>query len=368
MPLLLRASATPRAFNCPGSVLMEQLVPPVPDSDDSREGTAAHEVADMVMKGVITLAEEMIDRKTSNGVIVTGDMANHVQGYIDFLRQPGLPVNTETPVRFEFGSYNIEGTCDANSFDQPKGILRVADLKYGYRIVEAEGNWQTTSYGIGLAMKLLQVPGVKINEVHLTVYQPRPFHAEGEARTEVVTFQELNERAEKGRQISDVINGPNPPVQTGSHCKYCPALHTCPAAQQAGMNAVDVAGSAIPQVLSGEALASEMITMRRAKDMLQNRIDALSDIAINRIKDGAGVPGWGLEPSTGKSTWTVDAETLKLMTGINLIDEKLCTPAEAKRRGVPEELVKSLTERPFRGWKLTEVDLTKKAKGLFNDG
>jgi hypothetical protein len=55
---------------------------------------------------------------------------------------------------------------------------------------------------------------------------------------------------------------------------------------------------------------------------------------------------------------------LKIITGINMTDEKLCTPAEGIRRGVPKDIMETLSTRPTTGVQLERVKASKKAARL----
>src|SRR3546814_2922085 len=130
----LRPSGAGRWVNCPASPRIEAPFPDV-ESEDAKEGTAAHWVAAQVLGGHMQL-EELTDRAAPNGVIVTGEMVEHVESYIAAVGTPAV-VEQELPTAIP----GVEtGTPDARRVVGPNGYIW--DLKYGYGIVEVRDWWQ----------------------------------------------------------------------------------------------------------------------------------------------------------------------------------------------------------------------------------
>lgn len=345
---------------------MEQNVPLLPETDDSKEGTAAHEIGETALRGEYRkTAHEFINVQMRNGVIATPDMADYVKLYIDHVQSRCLPIYVEQEMICNFlPDITIPGHPDAAMFDERDGTLYIEELKYGYRPVEVEWHWPMFWYDVMFA-NLVGMRNVK--RVVNTIIQPRPYHPLGRIRSETIDILELNARFAKASEIAKVIVSDNPPTVTGSHCHYCPAFYGCPAAQAAGMNAVDVSNRAVVHDMPNRTLAAELTTLMRAKEMLANRESALIDVARNRIKEGNNIPGWTLDKSYGKTKWLKNINTpmLEALLGSKATETKMVTPAAAERAGLPEDVVKSFTDRPFKGWKLAAIDLDKQAKEVF---
>ena len=120
---MLRPSNAGRWVNCAASPRLEELYPDT-ENEYAKEGTAAHWVAAQVLSGEHTL-DELTDRAAPNGVIVTGEMVEHVQTYIDVVPQPVI-VERLLPS----GILGVEdGTPDALRVDGRHG--HIWDFKYG---------------------------------------------------------------------------------------------------------------------------------------------------------------------------------------------------------------------------------------------
>lgn len=365
--LTLRASQTNRAFNCAGSVRMESQVPVPPDSDDAKEGTAAHWVAEMVLTNVVSDSSELVDRQAPNGVMITGVMTENVDWYIRRIRGRGIPFSVEQPVSVLLSNdphVVIEGTGDAISYDDSTATLYVDDLKYGYRLVDAVGNWQLISYALG-ALSSGQYNMAE--RFVLTIDQPRPYHPAGKVRSWELSRDDLMGYYRKIQELVSLIMSPDAMLTTGLHCGYCAAFDSCPAAQSAGMNAVDVATRAFVDILDGGALNMELVNLNRAKTMIENRLSAMQELAESRLRSGTPVPGWSLQPRLGNTEWIdgVDMSTMEMIAGKPLTISKPITPAAAKREGVPEDMVKAFTTRPSRGMKLVQMDIDEQARKVF---
>lgn len=384
MNIVVRASSANRFTACFGSVVMESLVPEPPDSDAALEGTTAHELARMILTGEVGSAEEMIDRVIqSTGLVVDGEMAKHVQAYVDEVRsRPVDWLKCEAHVPFRIVSpvtgrhIQVEATTDCVAYSEAFGILWVDDLKYGYRLVEAPGNWQGICYMLGSVIQFLSGPqGQSVMEskqpitVVFTIHQPRPWHEDGPVRQWKLTGEELWDiwHAHLANVVVDKLHD-SKDLCTGTHCHFCDAFAVCPSAQRAGMNSVDVAMQGVPQEIDGNALSIELENLDRAKRMIKQRYTAIENLAKQKIKNGEIVPNWGIEPNYGNSAW-LNPDQLKLLEMVHGVDlhekPKPVTPAEAKRRGLDEAIIKPLVDRPYIGHKLSRIDVDKAASKLF---
>jgi hypothetical protein len=334
---------------------------PFPDdeSEDAKEGTAAHWVAAQVLGGHCAI-EELTDRKAPNGVIVTGEMVEHTQMYIDTVRQV-----TPAPVIEQMLSVlpSIEpGTPDAR-YVSPDGHGFVWDFKYGYGIVEVLGNWQVACYAIGLFIK----HEWQLHDVTVTIVQPRPFHPDGRARSWTIDRDSAWTLSQRLQDAAAETQNPAAQVASGPHCQYCRALAVCEAARRAALNGVDVAYKAMPQALSPVDTAGELRTLRRAADAIKLRLDATEAYATSLIDGGQVVPGWSLERAMGRRRWANpdDVAALEALTGLTLRTLAPVTPAAAEKLGADKTIVKMFTTTPETGRKLVERDASAKAAEVF---
>lgn len=355
---LPRPSNAGRWARCPASPRLEDRFPDS-ESEDAREGIAAHWLAEQVLGGHVETVEELTDRKAPNGVIITGEMVEHTQLYINAVHTvTRTPVVERTIATLE----GIEdGTPDAIYVAGTHGHLW--DLKYGYGIVEAPGNWQLAIYAIAIFTK----HGWSLEDVTARIVQPRPFHPDGRVRPWTITRDAALALAQEIVAAANATRDPNAPAVSGPHCNYCRALHVCEAARRAALNGVDVSVASSSDQLPPDALAGELRQLRRAVDAIKLRLDAIEGHALDVIARGGIVPGWSVERAFGRRKWADPAmlRALEALAGVPIYTEQPVTPAAAERAGVPRVLIDQFTTTPETGRKLVERDGSTKAAAVF---
>lgn len=369
------ATQLPRVVACNGSHSMEaspaSIELPTTDRD---EGIAAHHVAAATLNGSISDPLDMVDRQTPNGIFVTADMAEHVGKFTDMIARRGYTdeaiIGVESEVDFEVPTTNIVITCrpDHYAFDTGSGVLHIDDFKYGWRIVEPFNHWTLIAYAIGVMHRHNWQPTMVV----FTICQPRPLHRDGPIREWSISGQELTALfvalCSVLANLQDVLN-------SGPHCRKCKALAICPAAREAGYNAIEASTVKFTDQIVGENLASEIRTLRRASDAINLKLDAYEELATHLIQqNGPGfVPGFTVEQQFGNRAFTggLTPEIISIMTGKpidQITTRKTITPAALERLGVPENVVQSLTYRPPTKRKLVEFDASKAGTKLFGKG
>ena len=353
--LAVKASALDRIMNCAGSVALAKQAPAEVDTDDAQEGIAAHWVAAEMLRD--PAREWLPGAKTPGGILADTEMLQHSATYARFLA--GFQ-HVEEFVTWGSELFEVRCKIDAGHFNPDDGgTLAVGDFKYGYRFIPVACNWQLLAGALGLAMKLK----VRPKRFRLFIYQPRV----GEAFRSVDYCAE--EMLEYHKRIVHRICNLTDELRTGAHCRYCPARAHCPATQRAGYNAVDVAMNAGALNVAPDEWANEVDILNRAAEVLKQRIAWLEGSALDTLKSGKPVPGFFTKTALGNTTWIdgADAELRKIDSETNhtLFDEKPCTPAEAKRRGLSDADYKRLTTRPAKGLKLVRGDPADDAKKAF---
>lgn len=352
----LRPSGAGRWVPCPASPRLEAPFPDV-ESEDAKEGTAAHWCAAQVLKGHHQL-EELTDRAAPNGVIIDGEMVEHVDSYVRTVGPEPAVIERELPAAVPGTD---PGTPDAFRIVGDVGFLW--DFKYGYRIVEARGNWQLADY----AVRIFAKHEWQLSVVVATIVQPRPFHPDGRVRSWTIGRDEAAALYHALGAAAGAAHDPAATASTGPHCDNCRALHVCEAARRAALNAVDVAHAGMAVQMDGTNLAGELRTLRRAVDAARLRLDAIESHAMSLIDGGHVVPGFRAERAFGRRRW-VDPDkvaAIEAMTGLTLYERKPVSPAQAEKRGADESLVKLFTVTPETGRKLVERDGSAKAAEVF---
>lgn len=336
-------------MNCNGSRLLPDTER-APDTDTTLrdEGNAAHWLAQECFEGRIDVNKPRDDLKANNGVLVTVFMFAHVREYLLNLYPGQMEITTNHGVP---NVWQINGRADHIGFDSEADELWIDDFKYGYSIVEPFMNWTLISHAVGWCKAWNHWPA----RIRLVIHQPRPYHPNGNRREWVITGEQLLQLAS---QIDAAMTKPNDELHTGNHCFKCSKNGNCPAFRGASMNSIDVLEHAFSDQLSDEALASEYKLMEYASKVIKYRMEALNDMAKHRVQQGKVLPGLALERTYSNTTWrkNITPETAKVLTGKDLSKPKMVTPSEAKAMGVPELILRSMTNRIETGVKLVSFD------------
>lgn len=352
--LTLVADNLPRFMTCNGSVNMPSHQPFNVNDETRNEGIAAHWLIEQAHKGRFS-PEELIDRKAENGVFITAEMVEHVTPYLDAIKGRG---EVECVTSYGDQHFQINGRADWVGYTNH--TLYVSDFKYGWGIIEPQDNWTLISHAVGWIFKN---PNLSVEEITFAIFQPRPHHPLGKIRNHTITFEEL---WQKWQILHNALLNPTNTLQTSGHCKRCPALASCPAALQAGMNAIDVSEIAYVADVDNEALSAILSNIEVAIKHLENSKKAYGEMALHRIKAGQIIRNYGIERELTNKQWKegITVETAQLLTGKNIAKNQLMTPAQALKAGVSQEAIDALTERREKGVKLVRIDADTAARKI----
>lgn len=341
---MLRPSSAHRWMYCTAAPSFAAALAEQPDTDASMEGTCAAWVADCVLSGDASTAEDMLDAVHSNGWVVTPDMVFYVQKYLDMIHAYGdVPLETERHVKLCEG---VEGTLDHTMLTWVDTLL-VTDLKFGYSPVEAFENWQTLTYGAARYNELPAEQRKLITKIVLRIFQPRAFHPDGISRDWVLTPQELMNYAQLVANQANVILNGIVTATPGEHCKHCPAANNCNALIQSMYKGYDVIEDTRQVHLTDDELTAELNFIEKLYKMVDTRKTALYAEAEQRLQQGQYIQGWGMVPGQSYRALTVEPTVIKMMTGIEPYVKKLMTPSQLEKEGVPLKTVEHLqTVRP----------------------
>lgn len=355
---LLAPSDAGRWVNCAGSALLQHQYPENDQSESAREGELAHDLAAMRLGREPRMEHGVIDP----------EMERYVDDYVFAVHSVYIKSRMRIEEKVVAASIHPEhcwGTCDLWWYDSAADILHIWDFKYGWSIVEAVFNWQLIVYAVAI------LESVQAGNVHLHVYQPRPYHPEGPHRVWKLTRAEVLERVPVLQVAAASALAPHPPLSTGGHCKHCTALYPCPAAGKSVGYAIDVAcQSSVPHT-PPEQLGYEVSVLRRASEVISGRLAAAEETALAMIKQGAIIPGWTQTFTAGRETWETGKEeevrTVAALYGVAVnTPPDLITPNQAIKQGLPEDVVKMYTNRTAGKAKLEPIN-AEKIKQLLGD-
>lgn len=342
--------------NCAASVHPHPAPVPIEAerSEAAQEGEAAAWLANLVLRGTAASPAEAEGEHAPNGWPIDYEMIRHVSSYVELVTRHG-PVEAEQDVELWGGV--VRGRPDAHTVGS-SDVLRMYELKYGYRIVEPHGNTQLL---LG-AMALVQ-PHHRL--VSLEIFQPRPVHANGPHRKWVLNRDELAGWENDLHQRMKAVFEDRPVATVGDQCDYCPRRAACHAlASAVYADSEKIRSEHRARQLTAAEIGAELVFLEDAQKRLSARHEGIRAEMRARIKAGEHIPQWLLEPKHGNRTWRADAAIISALTGCEAHKRVLKSPSELEKEGANPEVVAALCERPFRGHELARWD-EKKIERMF---
>jgi hypothetical protein len=344
----IHCSQLARPMVCAGFLAFTDL-PKSPTNAAAEEGTAAGEYLERLLMG------KDLPAQAKNGVYFDDDMKFYTRPIVDEINSnKQSEVLCEQPIdwRTRSGIW-IRGKYDL-SFIRG-GSLFIDDLKYGWGIVEVKDNWQLLGYAIGEVIRR----GVAFETIVLRIHQPRPHHEDGSTREWKLTYAELLGYKERIEQRMEMIAAGDKTLTTSKHCKYCAAAgEACPAFNRLFYRALEVTTEFTQDQIDEAELARQLDHVNRATEVIKIKMDSLNELAVSRIKNGKIIPGYLTEQRFGDRKWkpNISPETIKALTGKDILEKVMLSPAKAEKLGISKDFVNQLVDRHFMGNKLVRKD------------
>lgn len=405
------ASATARNVNCAGALaFIEYLNKPEKESEAAAWGSACHEVAERCFKEGKSpddfIGEAIIVK--SREFIVDDEMAETAEVYTEYVNQRLLKYRAETgeharawhEENFSLAAikppFDAGGTADTVMYFPKWRLLEVVDLKGGRGVVvEVKNNGQARSYSLGA---ILNHKDIQVDDVMSTIVQPRAPHKDGRIRSETLPVGDLlfwaselkDHMLDSWEAKGDLKNLMNDTpdwaaahfaqwkqdfLKAGDHCKFCPAMAECPAAEKLAMDAVglwwdDMDSPRLanaPSELSNERLAQAL----DAADMVGDWLKALASEATYRLETGQTIENYVLVKKEGRRAWKDQDDAIHKLAVAGLavddiFNQKIKSPAQiekilgAKRKAE----IADLWEKPDRGVAIARADKTTRQKAV----
>ena len=360
----LSPSGAHRWMRCPGSVVLEAEYPDV-GSSYAREGTAAHELAALVLESPPATAQDYVGKRIEfedDGETVhwpiTQDMADHVDDYVRLVRERAkgktLFVECRLPIGHITGETGATGTSDVVIIDHANKTIEVIDLKFGMGVrVSAEDNEQTQLYALGaleeygllgdfnhVAMLIHQPRLNHVSEWVITVDQLMGFGEDTAAAAENCRAAEMASIGEAGDlTLADFLE------PSEKQCRFCKAKATCPALRA---EVVEVVGGSAAATLDEFAdFTPETVDMQTGDNYLPIAMAKVSLVedwckavraeVERRLLAGQNVDGYKLvEGKRGARKWGSEADVENLFKSFRLrqdemYDFSLISPTKAEK-------------------------------------
>lgn len=331
----LSPSTAHRWMRCAGSLAEIERGGPSErkSSKFADEGTAAHELAEMVLRGNMGDAIELEGELADNGVLFDEEMCSFVNVYVKNVRSfaDGHKMFVERQVDFSHvvGIPEQFGTADCIVLTEDGLELQLHDLKFGRGVqVYATENEQLMLYALG-ALREFDPLG-EIEVVRLVIHQPRLAHLD-EWSVSVKELKEFGARAKEKATLAVRLADEAGPEEVLTHlnagpkqCKFCPMKAGCPANIDASVQAMGIDLNEL--LVDGPAVVEEAI--KRSNQLPNDVLGALMP-ALDTIVDwtkavrakvesellaGNKVAGYKLvEGKKGPRSWVNEAEVEELL-------------------------------------------------------
>jgi hypothetical protein len=321
---IVGGSTAKRVINCPASVALCAKMPPKPSNEHADRGTLLHNVIAELLEfdkkpeqciGAAykdqVLTQELIDEKIIPALAALDEidpdkrmeyMVETRVGFGDFL--PDV-----------FGSTDLLGRRDNRAF--------VIDWKFGDGVVvDAVENPQLLFYAAA-AMRTEAAKWVfeGADEIECIIVQPPMI------RRWVTTFERVREFEQELRYAVNLSSWPEPPMQTGDHCRWCTAKPICPQMTGAVERALKLQLVNLP--------AEQISQQLQQADAIEDYLRDLRALAFQMLENGHPVPGYKLVAKRATRQWVSDAKIEAWVDANNIKDAyepvKIKSPAQLEK-------------------------------------
>lgn len=299
---LLSASSAHRWLNCPPSAVAAEAYPNQ-DTEYTREGTLAHEVAEAMASGRAGL--QWANARND----ITKEMLECAQGYADYIQEQ---IKSDTAVvlleqRVDFSPWVPEGFGTADCIILQGDTMDVIDYKYGQGVaVSAECNQQEMLYGLGA----LNDYGIAydVKHVRLHIYQPRLNNISVFALTTEALLLWGEQEVKPTAMMAAKGEGEYSP---GEWCKFCPHAGRC---RELTKTCTEYVQTHQLRVAVPVLAPHEVADVLRMEPLVTLWLKRVREQALTTLLDGGEVPGYKVVEGRGSRAWVDElkvAQTLQ---------------------------------------------------------
>lgn len=332
---LLSASSASRWLACPPSAIAAEAYTSE-DTDYTREGTLAHEVAEiMAYPGSQNLPQSFSDD-------VTQEMIACAEGYRDYIQEQIKRDDATLMLehRVDFSPWVPGGFGTADCIIIQGDTLDVIDYKYGKGVeVSAKDNPQMRLYGLGAINDFGFVCDIKTVRMH--IYQPRL----NNISVDEIDVGCLMTWAEKTVKPTAALAVEGKGEYTpGEHCRFCPHAGRCRTLTKTCIEYVDTHGMKAPL----EVLAPwEVADVLRLEPLVSLWLKRVKDQALTTMMNGGEIPGYKVVAGRGSRAWKDENEVAATLSPHYALEDytktELLSPA-AMEKAIGKKRVAELLE------------------------
>lgn len=283
---LLSASSSARWLACPPSAVAAEMYESA-DTEFTREGTLAHEVAEQIARG------KPVDPYGD----ITPEMVRCAEAYRDYIQElivEDSPVLLlEQQVDYSPWAPGGFGTCDCLILQGHR--LDVIDYKYGQGVpVSAVNNSQMKLYALGALNDFGSIYGIE--EVVMHIFQPRLNNVSSERLPlgDLLFWGDLIEPI-----AQDAAQGKGD-HRAGEHCRFCPHAGSCPTLAASCTRIINANGGPVAVPTLEPWMVADIL---KAEPMLSAWLKAVKDRALAAMLNGEEIPGYKVVEGRASREW-----------------------------------------------------------------
>lgn len=321
---LLSASSAHRWLICTPSARLEEQFPDT-TSDAAKEGTLAHELAEIKVRNHF-YPQDISKRKLNSAIkkmkteeLWDDEMLAHTDAYIDYIRDVSIKLPAQPYVavekRVDFSVYVPGGFGTADCIMLQGDTLHVIDFKYGKGVpVSAEKNPQMMLYALGVyeAYRMLY----QIKRIHLAIVQPRLSDGASEWTCPLGELLEFGEYAKERASLA--IEGQGNFCPGEKQCRFCRAKAQCRARSDYNVKQAFAIGE-LPPLISNEEVGERLEAL---EDVVKYQKD-LQDYALKECLAGNEISGWKAVEGRGSRDWADMDQAFEKLTKSGVIEEAM---------------------------------------------
>lgn len=304
---LLSASSAHRWLACPPSAVAAEAYPNQ-DTDYTREGTLAHEIAEAYARAALEGRKPENVRAFAADPLYAYEMLECAQGYADYIQEQ-IKSDAATVLleqRVDFSPWVPDGFGTADCIILQGDTMDVIDYKYGQGVaVSAEHNPQEQLYGLGALNDYGLAYDVK--HVRLHIYQPRINNVSAFAlpAEELLawgdkTVKPVAKQAAKGKGK----------YCAGDWCKFCPHAGRC---RELTKTCTEYVQTHQLRVAVPVLAPYEVADVLRMEPLVSLWLKRVRDQALSTLLAGGEVPGYKVVEGRGSRAWVDELQVAKTL-------------------------------------------------------
>lgn len=335
---LLSPSGAHRWLKCTKSARLEEQFPDT-DSSAAAEGTLAHEIAEIKVRGYFFRAEwtkrkvTMAINKKKKEPLYQEEMLGYTDDYLEEIKRVALSFQSTPAVaieeEFDLSMYIPEAHGSPDCVLVHQGEMHIFDFKYGKGVpVSAVDNPQLKLYALGAYEKYKFI--YSIDDVVLHIVQPR---LDNYSSWSVSSKDLLDFGAYARERAGIALEGGGTFAPDADVCRFCRARAVCRARAEKNVQMAFLTNRK-PDTLSDEEIGSYLIKGEDISSWLKD----IKEYALSACLAGREIPGWKAVEGRKTRKWTdQDAAFSALMK--SGIDEAVLYNREPVSLAAAEKIV-----------------------------